>query len=103
MLSWHCIFSSLLHNHLKQTLTNELNNQVQANTVLDVVVGASPTGSINNTRKINDELCLNRYYYPFISAISMIAPSPDWFSGLYNLGLVKRGRWYDKLSGYRTG
>jgi len=43
-------------------------------------------------------LCVDEGH-PYVSGIGMIAPSPDWFSGLYNLPLWNRDTqtWYKKV------
>jgi len=35
--------------------------------------------------------------FPLVSAISMIAPSPDWFIGIKNVNLYAGNTWVDKL------
>ena len=55
-------------------------------------------GSITNTgtRSVNDvEVATS---YPLVSAITMIAPSPDWFVGVhdYNLCNETKGKWFEK-------
>ncbi len=35
--------------------------------------------------------------YPFVTLVSMIAPSPDWFVGVSALGLIENGQWIDEL------
>ncbi len=37
------------------------------------------------------------YRYPFISAISMIAPSPDWFVALNNFSVIKENKFLNKV------
>lgn len=37
--------------------------------------------------------------YPFITAFSMIAPSPDWFVALYRINVVKKGTFVKSASG----
>lgn len=34
--------------------------------------------------------------YPFVTLVSMIAPSPDWFVGVSALPLFENGRWLDE-------
>lgn len=34
--------------------------------------------------------------YPMISAVAMIAPSPDWFGGVMNVNLKENGGWVEK-------
>uniref|UniRef100_A0A7S2X5L5 Spondin domain-containing protein n=1 Tax=Lotharella oceanica TaxID=641309 RepID=A0A7S2X5L5_9EUKA len=35
---------------------------------------------------------------PLLSYITMIAPSPDWFTGFYNLELCHEGQWVDSMT-----
>lgn len=35
--------------------------------------------------------------FPFVSLVSMIAPSPDWFVGVSGLSLIRNGQWLDQL------
>ncbi len=32
-------------------------------------------------------------HYPMVSAAAMIAPSPDWFTGVENVSLMENGKW----------
>ena len=54
-------------------------------------------GGISNvgTTIVNVEVTTD---YPLVSAISMIAPSPDWFVGVrdYSLCNTTTGKWVDK-------
>ncbi len=52
-------------------------------------IGASP-GSVSLTFEITAD-------YPFVSLVSMIAPSPDWFVGVSGLSLIQDGQWLDEL------
>lgn len=36
--------------------------------------------------------------YPFVSLVSMIAPSPDWFIGVSGVNLIEDGQWLEELS-----
>lgn len=36
--------------------------------------------------------------YPMVSAVAMIAPSPDWFTGVNNLNLKENGHWVQRKS-----
>ncbi len=36
--------------------------------------------------------------HPFVSAAAMVAPSPDWFTGISNVPLKQDGRWIDQAS-----
>lgn len=35
--------------------------------------------------------------HPYVSAVAMIAPSPDWFTGASNVALMKDGKWVDEV------
>jgi hypothetical protein len=35
--------------------------------------------------------------YVFVSLVSMIAPSPDWFIGVSGVSLIEKGQWGDEL------
>lgn len=35
--------------------------------------------------------------FPMISAVAMIAPSPDWFAGVADVALMKDGNWIDAI------
>lgn len=49
-----------------------------------------------NPEGVGDGVCVHygvfevSYAYPYVSMISMIAPSPDWFVGVSNVNLCKR-------------
>jgi hypothetical protein len=36
--------------------------------------------------------------HPYVSAVAMIAPSPDWFTGVSNISLRKDGKWVEKAT-----
>lgn len=36
--------------------------------------------------------------HPFVSAVAMIAPSPDWFTGIDNLPLKHDGEWVESVT-----
>ncbi|GMH34485.1 hypothetical protein BSKO_02319 [Bryopsis sp. KO-2023] len=41
--------------------------------------------------------------YPYLSLVSMAAPSPDWFVGVDSIGLCKHGFWVPKYEKYLMG
>ena len=45
--------------------------------------------------------------HPLVSVVAMIAPSPDWFTGLANVNLMENGAWVAsrtlELSAYDSG
>lgn len=52
-------------------------------------IGSSP-GSVTMQFQISQG-------YPFVTLVSMIAPSPDWFVGVSALSLIENGQWVDEL------
>jgi Spondin_N len=36
--------------------------------------------------------------HPNVSAVMMVAPSPDWFTGVSNVALRKNGKWVEKIT-----
>ena len=36
--------------------------------------------------------------HPYVSAVAMVAPSPDWFTGISNVSLRKDGKWIDEMT-----
>ena len=52
-------------------------------------IGSSP-GSVALQFQISQS-------YPFVTLVSMIAPSPDWFVGISALSLIENGQWVDEL------
>jgi hypothetical protein len=36
--------------------------------------------------------------HPYISAVAMVAPSPDWFTGVSNVPLMKEGKWINEVT-----
>ena len=71
------------------TLTSEINGEIPAN-ALSVITG-SGSGSPGNVRIRNVEVSLDD---PLITLVSMIAPSPDWFTGVTGLSLLNGvGQW----------
>lgn len=36
--------------------------------------------------------------HPYVSAVAMIAPSPDWFTGIANVRLLADGKWVDQVT-----
>jgi len=51
-------------------------------------ISASP-GSVNITFKLTKD-------FPFVTLVSMIAPSPDWFVGVDSLNLLENGSFVDE-------
>ena len=36
--------------------------------------------------------------HSFVSAVAMIAPSPDWFTGISNVALMRDGKWANEIT-----
>ena len=36
--------------------------------------------------------------HPLVTLVAMIAPSPDWFVGVHDLGLIESGDWVDEMT-----
>ena len=53
------------------------------------------TGPIKDATKMKTELTefVVTEKYPMVSAVAMIAPSPDWFAGVANVTLMEEGTW----------
>jgi hypothetical protein len=79
------------------SLLNESNNS-KFHTVAGGI--GSGDGTITFTVSANQS-------HPYLSLISMIAPSPDWFVGLNSLNLFENGEWLEnktiELSVYDSG
>merc|ERR1740139_1065134 len=78
------------------TLKNELNAAGKA--VNDITTASSslfPT--LNNPSKNIGQLEMD-ISHRMISSISMIAPSPDWFTGLSNYRPIKDGKWLESFT-----
>ena len=71
------------------TLVDELSqNEATLEPVIGQVINAP--GSNNLEIKANQD-------YRFLSAVSMLAPSPDWFVAVNNVELFKDGQWLDQV------
>lgn len=53
--------------------------------------GAVSPGTQTQTIKLSTQ-------FPLVSAVSMIAPSPDWFVGIRDLNLYPNGKWLDEVT-----
>lgn len=78
----------------KTLLRAEIDNLTllgQARTLIDAGgIGTSP-GSIVTAFTIHAS-------HPFVTLVSMVAPSPDWFVGVNGLSLLLDGQWVDSLT-----
>jgi hypothetical protein len=80
-------------------LVKEIDSEIKDGTVLGQVMGAwIPKANEGATSSPKEDLCVDRNH-PFVSGISMIAPSPDWFSGVNKLPLFDKETkfWYQKI------
>jgi Spondin_N len=66
---------------------------------INAAIGAGKAGALFETGPIRDtngsettEVTLTNKF-PMISAVAMIAPSPDWFAGAANINLMENGKW----------
>lgn len=75
-------------------LSNELSAARSAGTTGDTVVFSNMFG-LPNSQTLQFEIDADK---PFISLVSMIAPSPDWFVGVSGLSLLEGGNWVESLS-----
>ena len=77
--------------------TGEINKEMDGQILLKRAIKRFEGGEISNigTTIVNVEVTTD---YPLVSAISMIAPSPDWFVGVrdYSLCNTTTGKWVDK-------
>lgn len=85
------------------TLINEISVEQRKNNVLDqkTASGSGIPVDFEEESSTNGRLCVDEDH-SLVSAISMIAPSPDWISGLYNLRLFRENSngddmWYSKF------
>jgi len=82
------------------TLRNEVQEQQNMGNVLDDVVGSTIGTAFGGARSIsNEDLCVDASH-PYVSGLGMIAPSPDWFSGAYNVPLwdEETMTWYRRVT-----
>ena len=75
-------------------LDSEIEALITENTVCATVSGGGIPVSPGNV-KVTFEVNLD---CPFVSMVTMIAPSPDWFVGVSGLSLLQDGAWVDGLT-----
>ncbi|MDX1440623.1 MAG: spondin domain-containing protein, partial [Rubricoccaceae bacterium] len=84
---------SMAETGSKTLLEGEVNDMITAGTAFEVISGGgiplSP-GSVSVSFDVNTD-------YPLVSVVSMVAPSPDWFVGVYDLSLYESDEWIDEL------
>ncbi len=62
-------------------------------------IGAGKAGALFETDPIRDEMGVEKTEvtvsskFPMVSAVAMIAPSPDWFAGAADVNLMEGGKW----------
>lgn len=65
------------------------------------------TGPIRDASKTETVSFAVSSKYPMVSAVAMIAPSPDWFAGVANVNLMEGGQWVSSktvdLAAYDSG
>ncbi|MEM1202075.1 MAG: spondin domain-containing protein [Acidobacteriota bacterium] len=73
-------------------LDQEVMAAINAGTALQVIqgggVGTSP-GSANAFFTVSQD-------HPLVSLVTMVAPSPDWFVGVYDYNLFENGNWVEE-------
>ena len=84
---------SMAETGSKSPLTNEINAAIDSADAEFLLsgggIGSSP-GSVALSFTVTQA-------YPFVSLVSMIAPSPDWFVGVSGLSLIENGQWVEEL------
>jgi hypothetical protein len=56
------------------------------------------TGPIRDAAKMEETDVTVTRKYPLVSAVAMIAPSPDWFAGVAGVSLMEGGEWVESKS-----
>ncbi|PSW62081.1 hypothetical protein C0W54_09615 [Photobacterium kishitanii] len=77
----------------KTVLTTEINDLQNLGKSLSTIDGSGITvdqQSVTVTFDISQD-------YPYISLVSMLAPSPDWFTGLNSYQLFVDGKWVESV------
>ena len=73
------------------TLRNEVEVQIAQSNALAILSGGSVTTSPGSTTIDSFEV---NQTFPFVTLVTMIAPSPDWFVGVSNFSLLdEEGEW----------
>ena len=84
---------SMAETGSKSLLTSEINSQIDNGNAQHLLsaggIGSSP-GEVIFTFEISQQ-------HPFVTLVSMIAPSPDWFVGVSKLSLIANGQWLEEL------
>ena len=77
----------------KSALTDEINIAITNNTAFSLISGPgiNPSPGIAKT-----EFTISRDF-PLVTIVSMISPSPDWFTGINSVSLLDDGEWVKEL------
>src|SRR6267142_6750586 len=70
-------------------LSDEINAAIETGNALDMF----ETGSLKNFRDSLVTTVQVDAKHPMVSAVMMVAPSPDWFTGASMVNLVENGTW----------
>lgn len=76
----------------KNPLNIEIGNAILNETAFDIISGDGVSPSPGSTSVI----FLVKEEYPFVSLVTMIAPSPDWFVGINSLNLFENDSFVDE-------
>ena len=76
-----------------RTLVQEIQNITRTGAIL-----SHNTGRVFNAPGEDAVQITMARNVPYITAVSMIAPSPDWFIAARNVELYKNGRWLERVS-----
>lgn len=84
---------SMAETGSKSLLIAEINTEIDIGNAQHLLsgggIGRSP-GEVQLTFEITQQ-------HPFVTLVSMIAPSPDWFVGVSSLPLIANGQWLEQL------
>lgn len=82
---------SMAENGGKITLSNEINTNINLGDSDQILSGGGISSSPGNV-----ELVFTiSPHYSFVTLVSMLAPSPDWFIGVSGLNLMENGVWLE--------
>ena len=85
---------SVAETGAKFPLTSEIQTYIANNNADKVLDGGGiPAGS----RSVTLVFSANRQY-PYLSIVSMVAPSPDWFIGINSFNLYENEQWLDNVT-----
>lgn len=74
------------------------------NQEIEAAIAAGKAGMLFQTGPIRDESGMESVpvtvtsKFPLVSAVAMIAPSPDWFAGAADVNLMENGQWVSRKS-----